>query len=281
MFFDPHLLRYFITDFKEKEDEKQREREEEQRGIRRVREREGERGKRRDTERERVREWERERRRREKGTKRDSSILCLQWCVLNPLWGHRSISIDSDLGALQPYFFAVMVTPAPLFFACMQLNDKRSCWRFEKSSFCTKSCRLGPLKVHFPPSSRPAVELYAVLVLVSGLLSWQWTVCHRSILAAIYDSVVWRSIFRSERTLPSWGSLIVCQWPGELEKQRRKTHSLRFWRFVHILDHFSWRRFLANFSVCHELLDLFFVISETKTFRQGEVAINKSASFFW
>ena len=95
------------------------------------------------------------------------------------------------------------------------------------------------------------------------------------------DSVVWTSIFRSERTLPSWGSLEVCQQPGELEKQRRKQHSLRFWRFVRILpDDFSLRLLLANFSVCHELLDLFFVIIETKTFRQGKVVISKSASFF-
>ena len=94
------------------------------------------------------------------------------------------------------------------------------------------------------------------------------------------DSVVWTSIFRSERTLPSWGNLEVCQRPGELEKQRRKQHSLRFWRFVRILpDDFSLRRLLANFSVCHELLDLFFVISETNTFRQGKVVISKSASF--
>ena len=53
--------------------------------------------------------------------------------IKNPLWGHRSISIDSDLGALQPYFLVVMVTPASPFFACMQLNDTRSCWRFEKT----------------------------------------------------------------------------------------------------------------------------------------------------
>ena len=95
------------------------------------------------------------------------------------------------------------------------------------------------------------------------------------------DSVVWTSIFRSERTVPGWESLEVCQRPGELEMQRRKQDTLRFWRYVRILpDDFSWRRFLANFSVCHELLDLFFVISETKAFRQGKVVISKSASFF-
>ena len=37
---------------------------------------------------------------------------------------------------------------------------------------------------------------------------------------------------------------------------------------------------MANFSVCQELLDLFFVISETKTFRQGKVVKSKSAFFF-
>ena len=95
------------------------------------------------------------------------------------------------------------------------------------------------------------------------------------------DSVSWTSIFRSERTVPCWGSLEVCQRPGELEMQRRKQHTLRFWRYVRILpDDFSLRRFLANFSVCHELLDLFFVINETKAFRQGKVVLSKSASIF-
>ena len=63
--------------------------------------------------------------------------------------------------------------------------------------------------------------------------------------------------------------------------QRRKQHTLRFWLYVHILpDDFSLRRFLANFSVCHELVNLFFVVSETKGFRQDKVVISKSASFF-
>ena len=95
------------------------------------------------------------------------------------------------------------------------------------------------------------------------------------------DSVVSTSICRSERTVSCWGSLEVCQRPGELEMQRRKKHTLRFWRYVRILpDDFSLRRFLANFSVCHELLGLFFVISETKAFRQDKVVRSKSASFF-
>ena len=61
--------------------------------------------------------------------------------------------------------------------------------------------------------------------------------------------------------------------------QRRKQHTLRFWRYVCMPpDDFSLRRFFANLSVCHKLLDLFFVISETKTFSQGKVVISKSAS---
>ena len=45
--------------------------------------------------------------------------------------------------------------------------------------------------------------------------------------------------------------------------QRREQHILRFWCFVRIFpDHFSFRRSLANFLVCHELLDLLSVISE-------------------
>ena len=63
--------------------------------------------------------------------------------------------------------------------------------------------------------------------------------------------------------------------------ERRELHTLRFWRFVRILpDDFSSGQFLANPSVCHELLDLFFLISEANTFRQGKVVINKSPSFF-
>ena len=63
--------------------------------------------------------------------------------------------------------------------------------------------------------------------------------------------------------------------------ERRELHTLRFWRFVRILpEDFSLRRCLANFSVCHELLDLFFVISEANTFRQGKVVIKQKVLRF-
>ena len=109
----------------------------------------------------------------------------LKSSLVNPFWGHRSISIDSDLGALQPYFLVVRVTQRRHFSrACSWMTDDHVD-ALKKPSFWRKSCRFGPLKLRFPPSSRPAVELYAVLVLVSGLLSWKWTVCQRSIPAAI------------------------------------------------------------------------------------------------
>ena len=48
--------------------------------------------------------------------------------------------------------------------------------------------------------------------------------------------------------------------------------------------HSSWwllfETIFGNFSQCHERLDLFFEISETKAFRQGEVVISKCASFW-
>ena len=63
--------------------------------------------------------------------------------------------------------------------------------------------------------------------------------------------------------------------------ERRKQYTLRFWCSVRILpDDFSLRRFLENFSVSHKLLDLLFMISNTQAFRQGNVVISKSASFF-
>ena len=73
----------------------------------------------------------------------------------NPLWGHRSISIDSDLGSLQPYFVVVMVTGASPFFAFMQLNDKRWCWRFEKTSVLQKRLSFWPSEIALPSIPAP------------------------------------------------------------------------------------------------------------------------------
>ena len=56
----------------------------------------------------------------------------------SPLWGHRSIWIDSDWGALQLYFLVVMVIAASQYFACMWQKDKRSCLLFEKNLILQK-----------------------------------------------------------------------------------------------------------------------------------------------
>ena len=69
---------------------------------------------------------------------------------------------------------------------------------------------------------------------------------------------------------------------SDLENLRRNRGSNTLWGFgaLYILpDDFFLRRLLANFSVCHELLDLFFVINETKTFRQGKVVTSKVLLF--
>ena len=106
--------------------------------------------------------------------------------------------------------------------------------------------------------------------------------CQRSIPAAIWTTAWFGRLSFDLRGL--------C-FAGEAWKFVRDLENLRcnagrntlcgFWRYVRILpDDFSLRRFLANFSVCHELLDLFFVISETKVFRQGKVVISTSPSFF-
>ena len=80
--------------------------------------------------------------------------------------------------------------------------------------------------------------------------------------------------------------------PGRL---RRLSVTWRAWDATQGAAHFTvlalcthsslwplFEKILANFSVCHELLDLFFfVIREASTFRQGKVVVTKSASFFW
>ena len=196
--------------------------------------------------------------------------------------GYEGLGSRLDLGALQPYFLVVMVTAASPFLACMQLRHKRCCWRFEKTFVLLKKLSFWPSEVALPFIAVPCngvvrtscLGVWFAELQVNGLPA-----LHSS--CDLDDSVVWTSIFRAERTLPCLGSLEVCQWPGELQMQRRKQHTLRFWRCVRILpDDFSLRRFLANFLACHDLLDLFFLISETKAFKEGKVVISKSASFF-
>ena len=135
-----------------------------------------------------------------------------------------------------------MVTAASPFFACMQLRDKWSCWRFEKTFVPQKKLSFWPSEVALPFIPAPCGE-----VVHSSCLGVWIVELEVNGLPALYsscdldDSVVWKSILRPERTLPYWGSLEIRQWPGELEMERRELHTLRFWRFVDILcTHSSW-----------------------------------------
>ena len=179
---------------------------------------------------------------------------------MNPLWGHRSISIDSDFGPLQPYFLVVMVTVKSPFFACMQLRDNRCCWRFEKTFVLQKKLAFWPSDVALPFIRTP----YSGVVRSSCLGVWFAELGVNRLPALDSscvpdDSVVWTSIFRSDRTVPCWGRLEVCQRPGQLEMQRRKEHTMRFWRYrwyvfflmTSLWDDF-WQTFqcVTNFWIC-------------------------------
>ena len=93
----------------------------------------------------------------------------------------------------------------------------------KRSSFCRKGCCSGPLKLRLslhPCALQWRCEQFCVCLWfaeleVDGLLALDSS-------CDLDDSMVWRSIFWSERTLPCWRSLEVCQWPGELEMQRTK-----------------------------------------------------------
>ena len=80
------------------------------------------------------------------------------------------------------------------FFACVQLKDKRCCWPFEKDLRSVK------------------------------LLSWKWTFSSTRTSCDLDDSVVWKSIFRREKSglLGKLGSLSVT-W--RIEMQRKELHS--------------------------------------------------------
>ena len=151
-----------------------------------------------------------------------------------------------------------MVTAASPFFACMQLRDKRSCWRFEKTFVPQKSCPFGPLKLRFPSSPRPVVKLCAVLVLVSGLLSWKWPVCQRSIPAAIKTTAWFGSLSFDLRELCLAGE--AWKFVSDLENLRWNAWSYTpcgfgalyaFFLMTSLWDDF-WQTFqcATNFWIC-------------------------------
>ena len=177
---------------------------------------------------------------------------------LNPLWGHRSISIDSDLGALQPYFLVVMVTAASPFFACMQLKDKRSCWHFEKTFVLQKKLSFWPSEFTLPFIPAPCGEVVRSSCLGVWIVELDVT-CLPALDSScdLDDSVVWKSLLRSERTLPCWGSL---KFVSDLENLRWNAGSYTpcgfgalyaFFLMTSLWDDF-WQTFqcATNFWIC-------------------------------
>ena len=145
-----------------------------------------------------------------------------------------------------------MVTAASPVFACMQLRDNRSCRRFKKTFTLQKELSFWPSEVPLPFIPMPCrgvvrsscLGVWFAELEVNGLLALDSS-------CDLDDGMGWKSILWSERSLPCWGSLGICHWPGEPEMQRREQHTLRFRRFLRILpDDFSLRRFLANFRIC-------------------------------
>ena len=176
----------------------------------------------------------------------------------------------------------MVTTASPLIFsrACIWMTcDHVNA--LKKPSFRRKGWRFGLLKLRFPPSSR--LQWSCTQLLPWCLVCWAGSERFASAWFPLRSRrqrglKVYLSIWENA-SLGKLGILSVTwrNWDAMQEE-----NSLRFRHFVRILpDDFSLRRLFANFSVCHKLLDLFSVISETNTFRQGKVVISKSASLFW
>ena len=162
----------------------------------------------------------------------------------------------------------------------MQLRDKRCCWRLKKSSFCSKSCRFGPLKLRFRFSPRPAVELYAL----SSLCLACWAGSDRLDSAwfqiRFRRQVVRKSIFRLERAQPCWGIVVGHQWPGELEMECRQLYTLC--GFTLCTYSSWWLLFRTPFGKFFSMSQTFWFVFRdqwSNTLRQGKVVISKSVSF--
>ena len=107
----------------------------------------------------------------------------------------------------------------------MQLNDMRSCLRFEKNLRSVE--KVCVLALWSCASLHPRACSGVVRSSCLGVWFAELEVNGLPALDSrcdLDDSVVWRSFFRSER-MPHWGSLEFCQWPRELEMQCRKENS--------------------------------------------------------
>ena len=170
-------------------------------------------------------------------------------------------------------------TAAPPFFACQQLRDKRCCWPFENTFVLWKHCRFGPLKFDFPPSLRHVVELYAVLVLASGL-SWKWKFSSARFQLRYRWQYGLEVYLWLERRLPCWGSLEVCQYMEKLRCNVRN-YTLRglaglYAVFFHV---YLWDDFWQTFQ-CPMNVWICFSWSVKQVLVGKKIVISKSVSFY-
>ena len=177
-----------------------------------------------------------------------------------------------------------MATAASPFFACVHLREKRCRWRFKKSSICRKKLSFWPSEIALPVFPHPVVDLYAVLDLVSGLLSWKRTVCQRSIPAAIYTTDWFGSQSCDSREVCLDGK--ASKFFSNLVKLGCNTGNCTlcgldpfYALFLIVFEtnlrkHFRVPRIFGGWFVLHFNTD-------ANTVRQGKFSMSKSASFFW
>ena len=148
-----------------------------------------------------------------------------------------------------------MVTAASPFFACMQLRDKRYCWRFEKTFALWKKLLFWPTKISLTFILRCEVCTHFLsLCLVFRGGSERFGSARFQLRSTRQRGL--QVYLSTDRTLSWRVCWKVFQWPGEFEMKRRKLQTLWFRRSVRILDlpgDFSLGHLLAKFSVCHRL----------------------------
>ena len=151
----------------------------------------------------------------------------------------------------------------------MQLREKLCCWRFEKVLVLQKKLSFWPSEVALPFSPAPCSG--AVRNSCLGIWFAELEVNDLPALDSSCDpddSVVWTSIFRSDRTLPCWGKLGSC-----------KLCSFGAMYALFLMTTF-WDNFFGKLLSVPRAFGSVFHDQWDKTFRQGEVVISKSASFF-
>ena len=99
--------------------------------------------------------------------------LLLLSILFNPLRGHQSISIESDLGAL--YFGNYGYHSIVIFLRACSWEPSDPVDALKRPSHSRKSCRFGPLKLWFSSSSRPSVDRSCTQFLSSCLACSAWS----------------------------------------------------------------------------------------------------------